>query len=142
MSFALYEYISLDIFDLDELKISISIDETKVKDIQESFASGSPVPGLEHERRADKVIDNFNNYHPSHDEWNYRDYMDSVDNADLEFALSQIFSKSQKELVRKRLMGDKLTKTEREYYSRVVKKKLFALANLSLHRLANKLIKN
>jgi hypothetical protein len=34
-----------------------------------------------------------------------------------------------------------LTKTEREYYSRVVKKKLLALANTSLHELANKLIK-
>jgi len=34
----------------------------------------------------------------------------------------------------------KLSKTETEYFSRVVKKKLLALANPDLHRLARRLI--
>ena len=54
----------------------------------------------------------------------------------LEYALSQVFSPKQKELFRKKLDGKLLTKTEREYYSRVVKKKVMALANEELYRLA------
>ena len=58
----------------------------------------------------------------------------------LEYALSQLFSPKQKELFRKKLDGEPLTKTEREYFSRTVKKKVAALANPELHRLAQKLM--
>ena len=50
----------------------------------------------------------------------------------LEYALSQVFSPKQKELFLKKQRGEKLTKTEREYFSRTVKRKLFALANENL----------
>ena len=56
-------------------------------------------------------------------------------------ALSQLFSPKQKELFKKKLNGEPLNKTEREYYSRAVKKKVSALANPDLHRLAQKLMK-
>ena len=46
----------------------------------------------------------------------------------------------QKELFKKRLEGLPLTKTEQEYYSRSVKKKVVALANAELHGLARKLL--
>jgi len=58
----------------------------------------------------------------------------------LEYALSQLFSPKQKELFKKKLEGLPLTKTEQEYYSRTVKKKVVALANLELHSLAKKLL--
>ena len=58
----------------------------------------------------------------------------------LEFALSQVFSPKQKELFNKKLEGLPLTKTEKEYYSRTVKKKVVALANDELHSLAKKLL--
>ncbi len=58
----------------------------------------------------------------------------------LEYALSQLFSPKQKELFKKKLEGDSLTKTEQEYYSRTVKKKVVALANAELHSLARKLL--
>ena len=58
----------------------------------------------------------------------------------LEFALSQVFSPKQKELFKKKLEGLPLTKTEKEYYSRTVKKKVVALANDELHSLAKKLL--
>ncbi|SHJ41327.1 hypothetical protein SAMN02745216_01614 [Desulfatibacillum alkenivorans DSM 16219] len=41
---------------------------------------------------------------------------------------------------KKKLEGDPLTKTEKEYYSRTVKKKAAALANSDLHSLARKLL--
>ncbi|MDP8230703.1 MAG: hypothetical protein P9L93_06340 [Candidatus Gorgyraea atricola] len=57
----------------------------------------------------------------------------------LEYALSQVFSPKQKELFLKKLKGEKMTKTEKEYYSRAVKKKVLALANTELHRLSRKI---
>jgi len=51
-----------------------------------------------------------------------------------------MFSPKQKELFKKRLEGLPLTKTEQEYYSRSVKKKVVALANADLHGLARKLL--
>jgi hypothetical protein len=58
----------------------------------------------------------------------------------LEYALSQVFSPKQKELFNKKLEGLPLTKTEQEYYSRTVKKKVVALANSELHSLSKKLL--
>lgn len=58
----------------------------------------------------------------------------------LEYALSHIFSKKQKELFKKKLEGIPFTKTEQEYYSRTVKKKVTALANSELHSLSKKLL--
>ena len=58
----------------------------------------------------------------------------------LEYSLSQVFSPKQRELFLKKLRREKLTKTEKEYFSRVVKKKASALANPELHRLAQRLL--
>ncbi len=58
----------------------------------------------------------------------------------LEYALSQVFSPKQKELFLKRVKGLNLTKTEREYFSRTVKKKLLALVNPELNRFAKLLL--
>ena len=58
----------------------------------------------------------------------------------IEYALSQVFSPKQKELFKKKLEGLPFTKTEQEYYSRTVKKKVVALANSELHSLSKKLL--
>lgn len=58
----------------------------------------------------------------------------------LEYAMSQVFSPKQKELFKKKLEGLPLNKTEQEYYSRTVKKKVVALANSELHSLSRKLL--
>ena len=58
----------------------------------------------------------------------------------LEYALFQVFSPKQKELFKKKLEGLPLTKTEKEYYSRAVKKKVVTLANDELHSLSKKLL--
>jgi hypothetical protein len=58
----------------------------------------------------------------------------------LERFLDLLFSEKQKELVFKRLKGHHLTKTEREYYSRVVKKKLAAIADPEMQELTGLLL--
>lgn len=65
---------------------------------------------------------------------------DKYEEFSLEYALSQVFSPKQKELFKKKLEGLPLTKTEQEYYSRTVKKKVVALANSELHSLSRKLL--
>lgn len=52
--------------------------------------------------------------------------------------LSLLLTPKQKQLVKKKMQGEKLTKTEREYYSRIVKKKLKAIADPDVHRFAQK----
>jgi hypothetical protein len=61
--------------------------------------------------------------------------------AHLSTLLDLLFSEKQKELVFKKLRGQHLTKTEREYYSRVVKKKLAAIADREIQELAALLCK-
>lgn len=58
-----------------------------------------------------------------------------------EYLLSLFFAPGQRDLVAKRMRGEPLTKTEREYFSRVVKKKLEALADPDLHMLAQKALR-
>lgn len=59
----------------------------------------------------------------------------------LNLHLSTLFPPKQKELILKKLKGDPLSKTEKEYYSRVVKKKLEGLANNELRKIALALTK-
>ena len=58
---------------------------------------------------------------------------------DLQTHLGRLFSPKQKDLVFKKLNGESFTKTEREYYSRVVRKKLKAIADSEVGYIARKL---
>jgi len=59
----------------------------------------------------------------------------------LSYYLSTLFSPKQKELVLKKFKGEPLNKTEQEYFSRTVKKKLEALANPEVKKVAAALSK-
>ena len=59
--------------------------------------------------------------------------------ADLQTHLKRLFSPKQKDLVFKKLNGESFTKTEREYYSRVVRKKLQAITDSEVGYIAARL---
>lgn len=59
----------------------------------------------------------------------------------LNLHLSTLFSPKQKELVYKKYKGEPLTKTEQEYYSRVVKKKIMAIADSEIRKITTALSK-
>jgi hypothetical protein len=59
--------------------------------------------------------------------------------AELDASLDRLFSPKQKDLVFKKLNGEAFTKTEREYYSRIVRKKLLSIADARVNRIAIKL---
>ena len=67
---------------------------------------------------------------------------EKMDEYSFEYSLSQVFSPKQKDLFKKKLEGKPFTKTEQEYYSRTVKKKVVALGNSELHALARKLLEH
>jgi hypothetical protein len=114
-------------------------DAAAVKEFGKSVAQGSPI------QIGNTLIDPirlktiFNNYFEK-DAKRTADQKIKHEELSLEYALSQLLSPKQKELFKKKLSGDALTKTEKEYYSRVVKKKVAALANPELNRLAQKLM--
>lgn len=86
----------------------------------------------------DRMMGHFRNYFQA-EERDLKSLLAHKEEYSLEVALSQVFSPKQKELFLKKLRGEKLSKTELEYYSRRVKKKALALANEELHRLARSL---
>jgi len=55
-----------------------------------------------------------------------------------EYNLSLLLSPRQKDILYNKLRGEIMTKTEREYFSRIIKKKLVAMADPDLHALAQK----
>lgn len=58
----------------------------------------------------------------------------------LDSALAELFTPRQRELLMKKLRRERFTKTEKEYFSRVIKKKARALANDELHRLVRRVL--
>lgn len=92
------------------------------------------------EMSADRLKTVFSNYFVQ-SQAKLSELLSVKDELSLEYSLSQVFSPKQKELFLKKLRREKLTKTENEYFSRVVKKKVLALANPELHHLAQTLLK-
>lgn len=92
-----------------------------------------------HKMSSQRLKDTFGNY-ALEEKTKFKEFLELKDEYNLEFALSQVFSSKQKDLFYKKLKNEKMTKTEKEYFSRTVKKKLLALANNELHSLAQKLL--
>ena len=86
----------------------------------------------------ERLTNTFQNYFRQ-EEGKVTEFLSQREELELEYALSQVFSPRQKELFWKKLRDEKLSKTEKEYFSRRVRKKVLALANERLHQLAKSL---
>ncbi|MCJ7681570.1 MAG: hypothetical protein MUP70_12650 [Candidatus Aminicenantes bacterium] len=117
------------------------VDETNIKRFQSNFQDSEDIPYEGMRLSTSKLIEIFNHYNVQQNR-SVKDYLALKEDFDLEYALSQIFPKKQRELIFKKLRGERMTKTEKEYFSRSVKKKLIALANSDLHNLAMKILNN
>ena len=69
-----------------------------------------------------------------------RDQIEPPRSKTLDIYLDRLFSPKQKELVLKKRDGIRFTKTEREYYSRTVRKKLEAIASEEVGQIAQNLM--
>lgn len=140
LSLALYKFFNLRFSWADKLYNSLSNQKknefdgflVRLKNDDEFQCAGREMSGP----RLKSVFSNYFNQA----KMRLEDLVSVKDELDLEYALSQVFSPKQKELFYKKLKREKLTKTEKEYFSRVVKKKVFALANPELHHLAQRLL--
>ncbi len=140
MSLALYKYLGLKFSYSDKLYNSDYFNKKLFDKFLYGFKEKNDLRWTGKHLSSVRVANTFKTYF-KHVGLNFKDYVRMKDDFEFEYSLSQLFSNKQKELFMKRLKGEKMTKTEREYYSRSVKKKVQALANSDLHKLATTLIK-
>lgn len=141
LSLVLYQYYHLSFTWVAALKKRFSNhDLADLKSARNALAHSDAVTLWGRSFDVSRLKETFNNYFEKNME-ETRKLNEKHEELSLEYALSQLFSPKQKELFKKKLGGELLTKTEREYYSRTVKKKVSALANPELHRLAQRLMK-
>ncbi len=140
MSLALYKGLNLKFLWAAALARSLSVERRKesgvyfnlLKKDQDLKVTGRSMS-------SQRLKSTFNSYFKKVSE-DLSDFISAKEDLGLEYALSQVFPPKQKELFMKKLKGEVLTKTEKEYFSRAVKKKVQALANADLHRLSRKLL--
>lgn len=140
VSLALYKLFSLKLSWANSFYKSRSKEEKKVFNIYLSKLKADLDLSVAHYKLSSQRLKTIFNSYSKQSESRLKELLSVKDEFKLEYALSQVFSPKQKDLFMKKLKGDKLTKTEKEYFSRVVKKRVLALANPELHRLAQRLL--
>ena len=140
LSLALYVYFHLSFVWANELKKKFSDENLfQLQEFKKALSHDDFLTINNINFDTDRLKTTFQNYFQK-DASKAADLKKKHEEMSLEYALSQLFSPKQKELFKKKLSGAALTKTEKEYYSRTVKKKVVALANPELNRLAQKLM--
>lgn len=140
MSLALYKANRLKFRWAEKLKNNFSKEEkNKYFDLLLKFKNNENFNLADYHMSSERVKTLFENYF-SQSQRKLDEYVSAKDRFGLEYAMSQVFSPKQKELFLKRFKREKMTKTEKEYFYRTVKKKTLALANPELHRMAQHLL--
>ncbi len=140
MSLALYKFFNLKFSWAEELFESLSKERKKeCAELFEELKVDKEFTVSGRQMSAQRLKTVFSNYF-TQSRAKLNDLLLVKDELSLEYALAQVFSPKQKELFLKRLRREKFTKTEKEYFSRVVKKKVLAVANPELHRLSQRLL--
>lgn len=144
--FLALSYLLFELFGLDKplvsrtMKLLSKCENGKVllAKLEKPFARSETVKLDDLELSTERLKNNFRNYVVHAPE--SREAQLRKQSLEFELLLSEVFTPRQKTLLRKRLEKKPFTKTEREYYSRVVKKRLRALASDELHQLAHRLL--
>jgi len=140
VSLALYEALNLKFSWAERLYKSLSPNQEKeFGAFLEKLKKNEDLEVASQVMSSQRLKSVFNNYF-AQTQSKLSDLLSVKEEHSLEYSLSQVFSPKQKELFLKKLRREKLSKTEKEYFSRVVKKKVLALANPELHRLSRKLL--
>jgi len=140
--------LSLALYDLNKLNVKwakslaahlTSTEKKRVQSYRDALVNNRPLKVNRTELEPERLKNVFKNYFTL-EAAETLDLGHRHEELSLEFAFSQLFSPKQKELFQKKLKGEPLGKTEREYFSRVVRKKVTALANSELHQLAQRVL--
>lgn len=137
MSLVLFKVLNIKFSWARKLYNTLSLKKKTFDKVVEEFKNGEKFQVAHNFLSPERVKNTFKNYFKE-EESKLSELVSIKEVFALEYAIAQIFSPRQKELFLKKLRGEKMTKTEREYYSRTVRKKVMALANSELHRIAQK----
>lgn len=140
ISLAVFKYFHLNFYWASQLYNDLSVVHKKrVTTYLTNLRKGNNIRLTSNNLSSIRIVNTFRNYFVERaaEAKKLRDHHEELS---LEYSLSQIFSPKQKDLFMKKLTGEKMTKTEREYFSRTVKKKVLALSNPELHRQAQKVL--
>lgn len=140
LSFAVYKYLHLQFYWERELKVKIiSRGKNKTKMFLYYLKSNEDIKIAQIRLNPQRII-NFFHYYFKGEEFDTERTNIKSKELSLEYALSHIFTPKQKDIFLKKIKGEKLTKSQRERFYRVVKKKVMAILNPELQRLAKQLI--
>lgn len=109
-----------------------------LKEVSGPFQKSEPVKMDEVELSTERLKNNFRNYVVLAKE--SEEARQKHRALEFDLLLTELFTRRQKELMNKVSQGRPLTKTEKEYFSRVVKKRLKALADERVHQMAKELV--
>jgi hypothetical protein len=116
-----------------------SRDKNVLSEVRTAFAQGKPLNAGKVKLSPERLQITFNNYVIAAQRQKHERLSEQIERTkEIAFneALSELFSDRQIEIVRKILARQALTKTEREYFSRVIKKRMAAVGNTDLQTLA------
>lgn len=114
-------------------------DPNVTADVRKAFAEGKPLNAGRTKLSPERLQTTFSNYvlaAQKHERERLSERIERAREMAFNEALNDLFSERQIEIIQKVLAREALTKTEREYYSRVIKKRMAAIANPDLHTLA------
>lgn len=115
------------------------VNEEKIKKLTSQLQNNEMLRINKLEISSERIINTFRLYINEKESRQIIEHLDSRDEMELHQALNQLFPRKQKAIMLKKFKGEKLNKTEKEYYSRVIKRKLKALLNKDLRRIAEKI---
>lgn len=144
LSLALYKLYDFKDFDWPRFYGQNELDQEdkyKVREFEKQLRKNQELLLAGQHFSPERLKSAFQRYHPN-ESGDVKSLNARQEDLSLDFALSQMFSPKQKELFLKKLRGEVLTKTEREYLSRTVRKKAAALAHAELHRLAQRFVQS
>ena len=140
LSFSIFKVFGLDKLSKGAYAISIP-DEKRQEEIRDSVLNNRPLYIGKVKLDVERVKNTFLRYYLHGREEKLAENKSKLrEEFRQEFFLSLFFAPKQRDLLRKKLRGESLNKTEREYFSRVVKKKLMALVDPDLQRIALKVL--
>lgn len=140
LSTALYSWCHMDLKWSARFMKNLPQEEKRLLKVwRDSLAHGLPIVWEDRQFSPERLRNSFRLYVEQNAEKTRR-RKERYEEFSLAYALSQVFSPKQADLFKRKLEGLPMTKTEQEYYSRSVKKKVVALANSELHSMARKLL--
>lgn len=140
ISISLYKFLKLRTFWTGYLSVILkSSDKEKIKEFVDKFRNNDRFYVAKKYLSSERLKNIFSNYFTRSGPGS-KSSKNNYEELSLEYAMSQIFTLRQKEIFLKRAHGKKMTKTEREYFYRVIKRKAIALANKDLHILSRRVL--